>query len=43
MWLKIQDAYETLLDPSKRRKYDSSLPFDNKIPKEGDWTDETFY
>ena len=42
-WLKIQDAYETLCDAPKRRKYDSSLPFDDTIPKVGDWTDETFY
>lgn len=43
MWLKIQEAYETLLDPVKRKKYDSTLPFDDEIPKEGDFTDETFF
>lgn len=43
MWLKIQDAYETLSDPAKRKKYDSSLPFDETIPEEDDFTDETFY
>lgn len=43
LWLKIQEAYETLMDPVKRRKYDSSLPFDEKIPEEGTWDDETFY
>ena len=43
MWLKIQDAYETLNDPNKRRKYDSSLPFDDSIPEEGDWSDEAGY
>lgn len=43
MWLKIQEAYETLLDPIKRKKYDSTLPFDDEIPKEGDFTDETFF
>ena len=31
------------MDPVKRKRYDSSLPFDNRIPKEGDWTEETFY
>lgn len=43
MWLKIQDAYETLSDPVKRKRYDSTLPFNDEIPKEGDFTDETFY
>jgi len=43
LWLKIQEAYDTLMDPAKRRKYDSSLPFDEKIPEEGSFTDETFY
>ena len=32
VWLKIQNAYETLSDPAKRKKYDSNLPFDEKIP-----------
>jgi len=32
------------MDPAKRRKYDSSLPFDEKIPEEGDWAnEEEFY
>ena len=43
MWLKIQDAYDTLSDPAKRRKYDSSLPFDEDIPSEDDFDDEDFY
>ena len=43
VWLKIQDAYETLTDPVKRKKYDSSLPFDDKIPKAADVTDENFF
>ena len=43
IWLKIQEAYETLIYPVKRRKYDSSLPFEDKIPGEDDFTEETFY
>lgn len=42
-WLKVQGAYETLTDPSKKRKYDSTLPFDDSIVKKGTFTDETFY
>ncbi len=34
VWLKIQNAYETLVDPVQRRKFDSSLPFDDSIPSE---------
>jgi DnaJ family protein C protein 2 len=44
IWLKIQNAYETLTDPRKRKAYDSSMPFDDRIPKETDVeTDEDFY
>ena len=43
IWLKVQNAYETLADPAKRKKYDSSLPFDESIPKEGEFTDDNFY
>jgi hypothetical protein len=43
VWLKIQKAYETLSDPARRKKYDSSLPFDEKIPDKDDVTDENFY
>lgn len=43
MWLKIQLAYDTLSDHARRRRYDSTLPFDDSIPKEGEWNDETFY
>jgi hypothetical protein len=43
IWLKIQIAYETLIDPAKKKKYDSSLPFDDKIPKKGEFDDENFY
>ena len=44
IWLTIQKAYDTLTDPAKKRKYDSSLPFDDSMPKESDLvSDETFY
>lgn len=43
MWLKIVDAYETLMDPVKRRKYDSTMPFDDDLPEPGEFTDETFF
>lgn len=42
-WLLLQKAYEVLLDPARRKKYDSSLPFDDSLPEEGSWTDATFY
>ena len=31
-WLKIKEAYDTLLDPEKRKKYDSTIEFDDTIP-----------
>lgn len=31
------------MDPAKKRKYDSSLPFDEKIPEEGTFNDDNFY
>lgn len=44
LWLKIQNAYETLSDDTRRKKYDSSLPFDETIPKESDKINEdNFY
>jgi len=39
IWLTIQKAYNTLTDDDKRRKYDSSLPFDDRLPKEEDVKD----
>ena len=42
--MKIQKAYDTLIDPTKKKKYDSSLPFDEKIPKMDDVVDDAdFY
>lgn len=40
----MQRAYDQLLDPTKRKLYDSSLPFNDKLPKatEGN-TPETFF
>lgn len=31
------------MDPSKRRKYDSSLPFDETVPKEDEITNDNFF
>jgi len=43
VWLKIQAAYETLSDPARRKKYDSSLPFDDALPKKDDISEVNFY
>ena len=34
VWLKIQKAFDTLLDKDKRRAYDSQLPFNEKVPSD---------
>ena len=34
MWLKVQKAYETLTDPEKKKKYDSTTKFDDSLPEE---------
>lgn len=43
VWLQVQKAYDNLSDPAKRKKYDSSLPFDEAIPARSDITDANFY
>lgn len=35
-FIKLQEAYDILMDPVTRRKFDSSRPFDDSIPKEKD-------
>lgn len=43
LWLKIQHAYENLSDDGKRKKYDSSLPFDDGFPKDSELNDGNFF
>ena len=45
LFLKIQDAWEILGDPKKRRGYDSTFDFDESIPSGEELieTDEDFY
>jgi DnaJ family protein C protein 2 len=44
LWLKVQRAYETLIDKNGKMKYDSTLPFDNSIPtKEQCVEDEAYF
>jgi DnaJ family protein C protein 2 len=43
-WLKIKEAYETLLDPERRKKYDSTFEFDDTIPDEnGSYNEKNFF
>ncbi|MCQ2816809.1 MAG: DnaJ domain-containing protein, partial [archaeon] len=42
-WLKIKEAYENLLDPVKRKKYDSSMMFDDSIPDEDKTYDDNSF
>lgn len=44
IWLKVQNAYETLVDPVRKRRYDSAMPFNDAIPQDNDdITDANFY
>jgi len=43
LWLKVQRAYETLIDKNGKVKYDSTIPFDNKIPTKEQCVDDEAY
>jgi len=44
VFLKVKEAFETLSDKSKRRAYDSTVNFDESIPSEKSYKNETqFY
>ena len=42
-WHSILDAYETLMDQTKRRQYDSTLEFNDEIPESFDPENEDFF
>jgi len=42
-WLAIQDAYETLVDAEKKKKYDSTMEFDESLPANKSYEEEEFY
>ena len=43
-WLKIKEAYDTLLDPEKRKKYDSTIEFDDTIPEDDvEYSEKEFF
>lgn len=44
IWMKIQKAYDVLSSPQSRKQYDSSLPFDDTVPKDSDEiNDDNFF
>jgi DnaJ family protein C protein 2 len=42
-WLKLKEAYDTLIDPEKRKKYDSTIVFDDSIPEDKEYTEKDFF
>lgn len=43
VWLYIQEAYDTLTDPVRKRRYDSTLPFDDSMPAADVVNDDNFF
>ena len=43
VFLLVKAAFDTLSDPIKRRSYDSTVDFDESIPKEGEGYGDDFY
>ena len=42
-WLKLKEAYDTLSDPEKRKKYDSTIVFDDSIPEDKVYSQKDFF
>ena len=42
-WLKLKEAYETLSDSEKRKKYDSTYVFDDSIPDDIEYNIKDFF
>ena len=42
-WLKLKEAYETLSDSEKRKKYDSTYVFDDSIPDDIEYNTKDFF
>ena len=41
--MKLKEAYDTLIDPEKRKKYDSTIVFDDSIPEDKEYTEKDFF